>query len=197
LSNHQSVTAYPLFWPPHVPRTRTPQRSSFGSANWDRAIGELDAELRRLGARYRTLSTNQRLRLDGNPYAQQGRIDDAGVAVYFTLDGEQVCFPCDRWLTITENLRAITKHIEAMRGQQRWGVGTAKQAFAGYKALVASVQENWWDVLECRRDADVETINSQYRARARAAHPDSGGSDAAMARLNAARDQAMQERGRA
>ena len=51
--------------------------------------------------------------------------------------------------------------------------------------------EDWWDILECRADATVATINSQYRARARSAHPDAGGSDAAMVRLNAARDAAL------
>lgn len=193
-----NATRYPLSWPVGTPRTPSAQRkrSAFGKRDWDTTISDLHRELRLLDVPKVTVSTNQPIRNDGMPYAQERRIDDPGVAVYFTLNGLGVCFPCDRWLTIAENLRAVTMHLEAMRGMERWGVGKSNQAFMGYKALPASTEEDWWDVLECRRDASAEVVQTQYKARARAAHPDSpSGSEQAMRRLNTARDRALVEIG--
>lgn len=194
MSTAKSIPAYPLHWPIMVPRTAAAKRkrSAFGTFPWNRAISQLQAELSRLSAFHVTISTNQPIRNDGLPYAQERRIDDPGVAVYFSLEGMPVCFPCDRWLTIAENMRAITLHIEAMRGQQRWGVGTAKQAFAGYKALTATAGEDepWWTVLGVLSSATAAQVQAAYRIAVATAHPDRGGSDAQMARINTARDRA-------
>ena len=190
-----SVSAYPLQWPMGVPRSLSWKRekSKFGKRDWNVSLKMLTAELSRLGASYVTISTNQKLRQDGLPYAQQIRIDDEGVAVYFTLEGAQICFPCDRWTSIAENLYAITLHIEAMRGQQRWGVGTAKQAFAGYRALtaVAGEGEDPFLVLGVEETASVEEIRVAHRELAKTAHPDRSGSTDQMSRINTARDRAL------
>ncbi len=99
--------------------------------------------------------------------------------------------PCDMWQSVEENLWAVGKHLEAMRGMLRWGVGSVEQQFAGFKALTAGNQEDWWDILECLPTAGIDTINAQYRTRAHTAHPDAGGDHSAMARLNQARDAAL------
>jgi hypothetical protein len=194
---NQPIPAYPLKWPAGTPRTRVANRrySTFGKYDWSTAIGNLRRELDALGARLVTISTNQPIRNDGQPYAQERRIDDPGVAIYFTLADMPVCFPCDRWLTIAENFRAITKHIEAMRGMDRWGVGKSNQAFAGYKALAASSEPDWWDVLGLDRSLSArDDIQAAYRARVAAAHPDhNNGDTTAMSRLNVARDAALGE----
>jgi hypothetical protein len=106
-----------------------------------------------------------------------------------------MCFACDAYVTVRENAWAIAKTIEALRGIERWGASDMmERAFRGFTALPASVptpSEDWWDALECRRDASIDTINSQYRVRTRTAHPDAGGSHDAMSRLNAARESAL------
>ena len=194
----RSIPAYPLQWPEGVKRTPPMAilRSTFGKKNWNTALKKLHRELKLLGASYVTISTNMKIRQDGMPYAQQGEIRDVGVAVYFTLDGVQVCFPCDRWATMAENLRAITLHIESMRGQKRWGVGTAKQAFAGYRALTATAGEGekWWVVLGLLPGASVDEIKNTHRELARRFHPDLGGTPEQMARINTARDRALAEK---
>ena len=43
----------------------------------------------------------------------------AGVAVYFTWDGEQRSMACDRWHKIESNMRALAKSINALRGLDR------------------------------------------------------------------------------
>jgi hypothetical protein len=198
--------AYPLTWPSYVPRTKFRTRASFKSqrssqANSYRqtqyktmtdALSSLQREMDNLlGASHMVLSTNVVLRLDGLPRADQPKQSDPGAALYFNRDDQRLCLPCDRWDRVEDNIYAIAMHIGAMRGMERWGVGTVEQAFAGYKALSAG--EDWWDVLECRRDASREVVEAQYKARIRAAHPDTGGSNQAMARLNVARDQAAAE----
>jgi hypothetical protein len=189
----KGVNAYPLSWPKGVERARSRCSSAFSQKSVADAIKGLKLELSRLSARGVVISTNIPLRVDGDPYSSPGRLPDPGVAVYFQLDDQPYCMPCDRWQTVEENLWAITKNVEAMRGMQRWGVGSVSQSFAGFKALTAAAGEDWWDVLECTRLADKEMIERQYRARVRAAHPDTGGSHEAMARLNSARDSALAE----
>lgn len=153
----------------------------------------LQAELDRLGARDIVLSTNVELNLNGDPRGDRARPADVGVACYFKLKGRDTVLACDKWLRVEDNIVAIAKHIDALRGQERWGVGTIEQAFTGYQALPAP--EQWWQVLGLAESASLADIDAAYRAKARAAHPDSGGSDAAMARLNAARDQGRKARG--
>lgn len=192
-----SISAFPLAWPITNPRTPSFERrnSQFKPGDWKRVIGDLRLELKRLGADNVVISTNQPIRQDGEPFTQTRRIDDPGVAVYFTIEGQQVCFPCDRWLSIAENLRAVTLHIYNMRAQDRYGVGTSKQAFAGYKALQASNKENWWDVLQCDREDSLDIVQGQYRRLFRTAHPDSPtGDHDQMTRLNVARDEAIAEK---
>lgn len=50
----------------------------------------------------------------------------------------------------------------------------------------------WCTVLGIRPDATPTEIDRAYRARAKAAHPDKGGSVAAMQALNDARDKAKE-----
>lgn len=147
-------TAFPLQWPAGWPRAKYRQRAVFGkfsSRGWkeqatvangrERLSGELD----RLGARYSVLSTNLELRLDGLPRSNQAEPYDPGVAVYFQLEGKPIALACDKWDRVADNIIALAKHIEALRGMDRWGVGTAAQAFAGYEALPAP--DPWWKTL--------------------------------------------------
>ena len=135
------------------------------------------------------LSTNVPVRLDGFPRASEAKPRDPGAALYFNRNKQRICLPCDSWDRVEDNIYAIAMHISAMRGMERWGVGTVEQAFAGYKALSAG--EDWLDVLECRRDATKEVVDAQYKARIKTAHPDAGGDHEAMTRLNMARDMAI------
>lgn len=195
-----SETNYPLQWPLGWPRTPlgNVRRSKFGT-HWEPpAIGAtldfLLDELKRLGARNEVISTNVRARLDGRPYANESNPDDAGVAVYFTLKQRRVVLACDRWKYVAENLRAVAKHIEAMRGQERWGVGSIDQAFAGYAALPSKSQESLWEMLGITdpHSATEASVVAAWRERAMECHPDKpGGSHEKMTQLNEAKDNAL------
>lgn len=197
-----TVSAHPLAWPAGKPRTGYPRRASFGTkgdrgykteASLAVARARLQDELDRIGASHVVLSTNVELRLDGLPRSGQPEPNDRGVALYFQRSGKPVVLACDRWDRVPDNIIAIAKHIEAIRGMERWGVGTTDQLFAGFEALPAP--EQWWQVLGVTPDAPPHLIEAAYREKAKTAHPDAGGSDAAMARLNRARDEGRKANG--
>jgi hypothetical protein len=202
-----SKLAYPLSWPIQYPRTRHRRRSNFkrqshyggNHHSMDRTTQALYDELGRLGAINVILSTNVTVRLDGRPYSNQRTLEDPGVALYFRLKGRDIILPCDKWDRVECNVWAIVKHIESLRGQNRWGVGTVEQAFAGYAALPppTSAAANCWtvlDILPSQRSRDQ--VDSQYRRLAQRYHPDvAGGSHEAMSQLNQARADALAQLG--
>jgi hypothetical protein len=98
---------------------------------------------------------------------------------------------CDKWNRPEDNLWAIAKHIDALRGQARWGVGSVEQAFAGYAALPHRSGPDPWEVLGVQQTATEAEVLAAFRHKARAAHPDTGGSHDAFAELSQAKDIAL------
>jgi len=122
---------------PGKPRTAYPVRSRFDTI-FARARDQVLHEIKLLGGSSPIISTNIPLRKDGVPYATYREPRDQGVAAYFTLKRRQMCFARDRWETISENMQAVSKTIEALRGIERWGSGSmVEQAFTGFVALPA------------------------------------------------------------
>lgn len=185
----EGVEAYPLHWPAGWPRTKLPQSSRF-DGTFARIRDELFAEIGKLGGRYPVLSTNIPLKRDGMPYVPQKEPADTGVAVYFERRGRQMVFACDKWNRVRDNMRAIQRTIEAIRGIERWGASEMmERAFQAFEALPPP--QSCWDILGLRPGASRDAIEKAYREKARRAHPDAGGSNHAMAELNRARDEAM------
>jgi hypothetical protein len=152
-------------------------------------------ELRLMGARYIVLSSNMELRRDGLPYANQRQPDDPGVAVYFNWRGKQMTFACDRWFKPEDNVRAIGKTVEALRGIERWGASDMmERAFSAFEALPppgGTVTLSCWDVLGLQPGASKSDVTTAYRRQARTAHPDQGGTREEWDRLQAAYEQAL------
>jgi hypothetical protein len=200
LKEREGVTASPLSWPTGWTRSRRRERSQFDrNLSVYKANQQVLAELERLGARNPIISTNLTLRRDGLPYSGQKAPLDPGVAVYFTLKGEERVLACDRWSSVQENLRAIAKHIEAIRGQLRWGVGSIEQAFRGFTGLPerAGQEAHWRVVLGFPAGAPVspEMVNLRFKDLMRTRHTDVGGSQADAADLSRARVDALRELG--
>lgn len=133
-------SAYPLQWPLDRPRTKYPTNSRFKvakTASIARMRDELLSELHRYKARDIVLSSNLKLRIDGFPLSGQRQPDDCGVAVYFTdRSKRRICFACDKWKSVEENIYSIAMTIGAIRGIARWGMQEAVDAaFTGFQAL--------------------------------------------------------------
>lgn len=177
---------YPLHWPAGWQRARHRKSAPF-KVPPQQARKEMLEELHRLGAQEIIASTDQPLNRDGSVSLVRRQIDDPGVAVYFKRKGRDVVLACDQYDSLHDNMRAISKTVEAMRGIERWGASDMlDRAFTGFEALAAP--EQWWQVLGLNEHATRTEINVAFRNLAVHAHPDHGGSNAAMARLNAARD---------
>ena len=149
-----------------------------------------------MGGREIIISSNMQYRADGLPYTRQN-VHDTGVAVYFkNAAGEEQCIPCDQWVSLEENMRAIAKTIEAMRGIERWGgKSLMNAAFSGFKALPSAIvtpppndrpHRDWWVVLGVYRNATPQEVKQAYRRAQGTSHPDAGGSPQDFQEVNAA-----------
>jgi hypothetical protein len=175
------IEAYPLQWPVGRPRAKRRENTQFQSS-LAKARDHLMNEIRLLGGKQPILSSNLELRLDGLPYANQKAPDDPGIAVYFTYKDKQHCFACDDWRLVEDNVRAIGKTIEALRGIARWGTGDMmERAFQGFEALPAPEAEPWWSVLGFFSEAEA-LFQCDYEIKAKKLlqkyHPDREDGDA-------------------
>jgi hypothetical protein len=115
---------------------------------------------------------------DGPPISTYKQPADPGVAIYFSINKKPVSLACDKWLRVEDNIWALAKHIEALRGQDRWGVGTIEQAFRGYMALPGIGQSSgskWWETLGVPINSTVEQVKEAYRILVKKHHPDRNG----------------------
>jgi hypothetical protein len=198
-----NTQAYPLSWPFGWPRAESRRHSEFGEHTVAECVDEIYRQLHILRATDIVISTNLKLRLDGLPASGQRQPADSGTAVYFDLrgrwngknyDADHHVLACDKWARVEDNLWAIAKHIDALRGQQRWGVGNVQQAFAGYQALPAPAAGAWWTVLGVDRTAPQDAIRAAYLGKVKVTHPDAGGSAEEFTRVRFAYEQALKER---
>lgn len=204
------VTAWPLYWPLGWERTKYPSHSAFSETNVYVQATFVREELARLHAKNVVISSNLKLRQDGLPLSSQSIPKDVGVAVWFWLPKKGVgrytevteknwtehVLACDKWAKAEHNLRAIGLHVQAIRGQARWGVGSIEQAFGGFTALPERAESSVraWETLGIPREgATFEKVQTAFKRAARTAHPDVGGTREAWDQLCAARDAALLE----
>lgn len=186
-----SIPRYPLAWPAGWART-TSRRSASFKVDYDKALRELGYEIERMGGRYPVMSTNQELRLDGQPRRDKGEPRDPGVAVYFELKGKQKVFACDSFHTVRDNIRAIGLTIAALRSVERYGAtAMLERTLNAFDALPPP--KSCWDVLGLKPGAGAGQIQSAYTMLALKHHPDKGGDPDVMAEINAARDRALKD----
>jgi len=181
-----AIEAYPLTWPPGKAKQYGRESARF-KTTLGKAIQNVQREVDLLWGRDLVISSNLPLRKDGVPMARSGYIGEVGVAVYFILKKKPMCFACDRWDKVEDNMQAVAKTIEALRGIERWGSGQmVEQAFTGFAALPAPEQP--WQVLGLDSHATKDQVREAYRRLASDNHPDRGGDEQRMMRINAARD---------
>ena len=184
--NPTPAEAYPLSWPfgwtrthPHS-RRRARYKVTYGASQQ-----LVVKNLRLLGASGIVCSTNLPVKSDGMPYAAaaERRVDDPGVAVYFTRKGVNQVVACDKWDLVKDNLRAVGLALEAMRQLDRCGASEIlNRAFTGFTALpapeAAASAGAWWDVLDVSQFATLDIVELAYKSKRSAAHPDRPGGSA-------------------
>jgi len=190
------VQAYPLHWPPGVPRAKHRESGRF-KASFETALENVVRSFKGFAADSNkkitdaVLSSNMNM-LEKNP-------TDPGVAVWFTWDGLSVCIPIDRYDTPAKNLQAVHHILESRRTELRHGtLHLVRATFQGFKALPAPAGKHWRDILGLRDSPvlDAAAVERAFKERARTIHPDRiGGASEAMAELNVARATALAEIG--
>lgn len=189
------MEAFPLHWP--IGYKRSPQRifSRF-KVTMDKSQRFLREEIKRLGGTDLIVSTNIPIRKDGGMYADwmNKKIDDPGVAIYFKYKGKDISMCCDQYTKIWENVYALGKGIEALRGMERWGVSDfIDRAFTGFAALPDpdNKEESCYEILGVMPWATEEEINKAYKDLCKIRHPDKGGSTDAFTQLLNAQCEAL------
>jgi hypothetical protein len=187
------ISAHPLTWPTMFPRAKSRQAGSF-KTSLPAALKNVQNSIRLFGSD--SGKRVEQLVISSNVSLGVDKPTDPGVAVWFVWDGMQVCIPVDRYNTVQSNLQAIHLIVEARRVELRHGtLSLVRASLQGFLALAAPAGPEWWDILECKRDASLDVIRQQYRRIAAQAHPDKPhGSTERMAAVNRAWEQAQEER---
>lgn len=213
MARSELLAAFPLSWPTGWPRFKGVRKDGrFAKevergSNYNRrgditmadAMKRVHYELERLGVNVYddcVISTNLKTNLSGLPRSDQGEPSDPGAAIYWQKPGQPMrVMAIDLYSRTRDNVAAVAATLEAMRKIERHGGATIlDRAFTGFTALPKPSGADWWEVLQIARTATRTEIEAKFRELARTRHPDRpGGSDHAMAELNRARDQALQE----
>lgn len=211
----QTIRAYPLQWPEGWPRAKLREPARFHKKEARRSdgvataaykvqrdlsiadgCGRVLAVLSAMGVPdYEVVvSTNVEPRLDGMPKSTGSALgSDPGVAVYWKRKGKRQCIAVDRYDRVADNLAAIAATLDAMRAIDRHGgAQILDRAFTGFIALPAP--EQWFTILGVGASASRAEIEAAHGRLAMKHHPDRGGTDYEMARINTARDEGLSQR---
>ena len=105
-------------------------------------------------------------------------------------------FACDEYNKVWENMVAVRKTIEAIRGIERWNASDMlERAFTGFKALQDPNKLLWREVLGIPQDEnDINVIKHRYRQLCSTYHTDKpGGNSEIFDRVNKAWSEAKAE----
>lgn len=96
--------------------------------------------------------------------------------------------------TAARNLNSIVVTLEAIRMQERRGLGAITASH--YLALEApQTERDPYEILQARPDADRDTIDALYRLKAKQTHPDAGGTAEAFEQVARAKERIYASRG--
>jgi len=181
-------------WPGTLTGADVRQRSPF-SASLTQTLQLLDREIYHL-ARTRAHQESAELlvamppgafRLDGRPRAD-ARAEHPGVVFSMDTPHGHLSYPCDRFTTWQDNLRAIALALEALRKVDRYGVTRHGEQYRGFLALEAAATPAGFTAADAavrfiRETADAYgqnlTITAALRRAKRRTHPDTPTGDAA------------------
>jgi hypothetical protein len=198
-------------WPRDFTRNR---RSAPFRAGYGKTLMDLERELLHLGVTQCVIQAacgEEDIRIDGR-LRSSARLQHPGIIVTFTSKKTGPLFwPCDTYSEWTDNLRAITLALTALRAVDRYGVTKHAEQYRGWKQLPdGGIPANEWasadeaarflwlsagwpekdlEAVQFRRAvSDPKVLQGVFRDAAKKAHPDAGGSTQFMAKVNRARE---------
>jgi|SRR5579859_1595977 len=148
---------------------------------WHETQNELADAFEKWGVREWTTNYPRGARLTG---FNQTEIDRT-VTLSYTKNGKQINLQMGRQARAVDNLRVLYLAIDDMRMNEKRGIAEVLQS--AYMQLNApKAKKSPYEILGIMPDAPIEVAEAAYKAKARTAHPDAGGSVEAIKELNEA-----------
>lgn len=194
-------------WPKAPTKYRT---SSTFRSGYPQTIELLKRELSKINAKNCVIELycrDSEIRQDGLPLAT-AKPSQPGVIVKFENRHGRFSYPCDKYTSWADNLRAIALTLEALRAIDRYGATYDGEQYKGWTALptdtnadplvkaaslIVTTAGNGYQVSDLLSNRD--TLESAFRAAMLKAHPDRGGNVETAQSLNLARDTIKQAKG--
>lgn len=181
------------------------QAARRSNPNWSKAFELLRYELARIKATNVIIEAGYKpnqVRADGWPYSN-AKPEHSQVRVSFERSGTPIAFLQVGFKAVEYNVWLIAMTLQALRAVDRYGCSQSGEQYKGWAQLPPgkeSIAAAEWSSVEyamrflCQigngevlslLPADLDVV---YRAAARKAHPDAGGSNELMAKVNRAKD---------
>jgi hypothetical protein len=148
---------------------------------WHETMQDLEEQMRRWGITQ--WETNYPRGARSGAWSQTEA--DRTVKLTYTKQGKTITLVMGQQHRAVDNLRVLYLAVEAMRLNERRGISELLES--AYLQLAAPAQAiDPYELLEIRPDASLEVAEAAYKAKVKTVHPDKGGSELLMKRLNQA-----------
>lgn len=197
----------------YMERQKMPALSSAGVAGarqarpgWSKAFELLRYELAKINATHVVVEAGyqpNQVRADGWPYSN-AKPEHHQVRVSFKRGNVPMSFSQGGFSAIEYNVWLIGRTLNALRAVDRYGCTQGGEQYRGWAQLPSGIQAAEWSSVEDAArfllrtegvmvdqdgiDAVLLDPTGSYREAARKAHPDAGGSNDLMSKVNRARD---------
>lgn len=200
----------PLHWQaPSTPEEQRRSRWTF-KASWTDTLDLLERELGYLQARDLVIEadfTEADIRLDGWPRANARNPVHPGIRIAFDSLHGPLVYATDSCAFWQHNVRSVALGLQALRAVDRYGVTRRGEQYTGWRQIGsgasaeivvdvpewATVADAWQHLLSAAElgmpkwdPADPHRVGQVVTRARRLTHPDTGGSTAAFARVQAA-----------
>jgi DnaJ-domain-containing protein 1 len=164
--------------------------------SWNDTLSELSDTMDKWGIEQWNVIKPRGARLTGFVAASSYQsLEDRTVTLRYTKNGREVALAMGKQNRAVDNLRVLYLAAEAMRLNEKRGIAeVVQQAYAQLQAPEHPVIRDPYELLGVRPDAPLDVIEAAFRARMKAVHPDTGGSDQQAKQLTAAIEQLRRER---
>lgn len=174
---YSDITFRPIdVWPGE--QTAWRKRAPFG-ASWLTTIRLLERELTFLDAEnvvFQVALYEGQLRIDGKPKAN-AKASHPGLVLAFDSKYGPLKYAVDTFDSFPDNVRAIALAMEALRKVDRYGVTKRGEQYTGWRAIPQTTSGDPGANINSLDDARrvLDPWGGDWKAAARATHPDTGG----------------------
>lgn len=155
---------------------RTPFRDKYGALPVADAVNRVAEESVYLNAETMFLWGDIMVGKGGRVLATQKPKPLPMALLVLLIGGKRHSFPSSSYDSLAGNLAAVAAHLNAVRGIERWGVGTVEQMMEGFKELPPKGDvPHWAEVLGVARWDTDEYVRMRWQELVLENHPDKGG----------------------